>query len=835
MFLMAQPLPDVRPITPACIRDLIEKPITFPLCAIQPDGTCGCGNPECDAVGKHPLVFYRRLEWPGAPLGDCEGWGIKTGSAPDGSGIIALDADSPEAIAWIAERCGGPPQTLTVRTGRGEQYWFEAPPFRVRSSAGELAPKVDIKGYGSLVVGPGSPHKSGRRYELTRAIKPAPSPEWLLMWDGLKSKYQQDDAPTSYAGDVTGEQLEHNIENYIAYLNKAPAANQGERDIKLWPVVQKGALDLRLPTQVIIDCLREHYDHKVTPAWGDELDRKVRYKADYAKTKSTRPAKEPRPLAIQRLKDAITGRAVGGVPATATPLPRIKMGTDLGRVVTEAADSLGVDPTLFKRAGELVRIVRIDSAHSDTAHPAGTPQIRNLPQATLKVRLTETAEWYKLVLDRKSQEWDEAVSLPSDDVVSAVAQLGDWAKVPKLVGIVETPVLRPDGTILQDAGYDGATGFYFDPCGVGFPEVPQAPTQAEAGAALSALEEAFQDFPYADDAAGTVPVAALLTMLARPAIDGNVPAFVVDAATRGSGKTKIADVVSLVATGRLIGKATFPNSEEELEKILSGYARRGAALFAFDNIGADQELGGAPLDKVLTCGGSCDLRILGMNLQPTFDWRAVIFATGNNISYRGDTPRRCLVCRLESPLENPEDRSDFLHPDLLAWVKQERPHLVAAGLTILRGYIAAGRPAPDDLLPWGSFEAWSMLVPPAIVWAGGADPLLARPIEAEDVSPEKSLLQRLICTAPEGEWSVKDLLARSTERDPKAKGTGFLNPELMAVVEDLAPSSEKGDRSKKIAKQLQKWRGRVVDGKRLSSRKAGKLKQLMWIITAPSE
>jgi hypothetical protein len=277
-------------VTPECIRELIERPITFPLYGIVSENMCGCGNPECKAVGKHPLVLYRALEYPGALIGDCEGWGIKTGAAPDGSGIVALDADSEAAIAWVKEQ--GLPDTLTVRTGRGLQWWFQAPPFRVRSSSSQIYPKVDVKGFGGLVVGPGSPHKSGRRYELVTAVRPAPCPEWLLKWPELRSRSSE--TITRYPGDVSGAQLDHYKKKFIEYLESAPVAEQGERDTKLWVVVQKGALDLRLPNDVLFALVRDHYDVcKVRPPWGDELKRLVFYKADYAKTRSTRPAREP--------------------------------------------------------------------------------------------------------------------------------------------------------------------------------------------------------------------------------------------------------------------------------------------------------------------------------------------------------------------------------------------------------------------------------------------------------------------------------------------------------------------------------------------------------------
>src|SRR5262249_22615028 len=83
--------------------------------------------------------------------------------------------------------------------------------------------------------------------------------------------------------------------------------------------------------------------------------------------------------------------------------------------------------------------------------------------------------------------------------------------------------------------------------------------------------------------------------------------------------------------------------------------------------------------------------------------------------------RRVCPIRLESPLERPEERGGFRHPNLRAWVEANRPRLLAAALTILRGYCAAGRP-DQHLTPWGSFTGWSGLVP----GAGGGGGLAAR-------------------------------------------------------------------------------------------------------------
>src|SRR5262249_40599676 len=118
-----------------------------------------------------------------------------------------------------------------------------------------------------------------------------------------------------------------------------------------------------------------------------------------------------------------------------------------------------------------------------------------------------------------------------------------------------------------------------------------------------------------------------------------------------------------------------------------------------------------------------------------------------------DTARRTLHIRLESPLENPEDRADFLHGDLLSWVRSERPRLVAAALTILRAYVVAGKPDMKCKV-WGSFEGWSRLVAHACVWVGLEDPQSTR-AELESTSDSRkaalvSLMSGWARLAPHG-------------------------------------------------------------------------------------
>ena len=109
--------------------------------------------------------------------------GIVTGAV---SGVIAIDCDSPEAIAWADTHL--PPTPMITRTFRGEHRFFRHPGVPVRNAAriktgnGRLA--LDVRGDGGYVVGPTSQHPSGATYERFGAWPPIDElpvfePAWL--------------------------------------------------------------------------------------------------------------------------------------------------------------------------------------------------------------------------------------------------------------------------------------------------------------------------------------------------------------------------------------------------------------------------------------------------------------------------------------------------------------------------------------------------------------------------------------------------------------------------------------------------------------------------------
>lgn len=107
----------------------------------------------------------------------------------------------------------------------------------------------------------------------------------------------------------------------------------------------------------------------------------------------------------------------------------------------------------YQRGGQLVRVVEPAVGDVSTA-----PRIEPLPLASLREDLTKVVRFQKL--DRYGEP---IPARPADWCVRAVAARGTWPRVPVLRGVIEWPVLRPDGSLIQEPGYDAATKLLYMP------------------------------------------------------------------------------------------------------------------------------------------------------------------------------------------------------------------------------------------------------------------------------------------------------------------------------------------------------------------------------------
>ena len=87
---------------------------------------------------------------------------------------------------------------------------------------------------------------------------------------------------------------------------------------------------------------------------------------------------------------------------------------------------------------------------------------------------------------------------PPITVVRDVLAIGRW-ELPPLEGIVDVPVMRPDGSILYESGYDQITGLFLQPDPeLNIKPVPENPTSEQMKDALRILDELIHDFPFVD-------------------------------------------------------------------------------------------------------------------------------------------------------------------------------------------------------------------------------------------------------------------------------------------------------------------------------------------------
>ncbi len=241
-------------------------------------------------------------------------------------------------------------------------------------------------------------------------------------------------------------------------------------------------------------------------------------------------------------------------------------------------------------------------------------------------------------------------------------------------------------------------------------------------------------------------LSGLLTTLARPAFEGPSPLCLVDANRRGAGKSLLVDVASVILTGRRASRLPHRRGEDEIQRAINELALEGTRMVLLDNVTG--VFGSATLARALT---TWIWRDGPLELPLELSW----WVSSNGVTLDADLPRRALRIRLESEEEHPEERTDFRHPRLLVWVGENRGRILPAALTLLRAYVAAGRPA-QRLPGIGSFEEWSDLVRTAVVYHGLPDPAAARVTRSALGAPAASAELEVPATFMDG---LEELLA----------------------------------------------------------------------------
>ena len=207
---------------------------------------------------------------------------------------------------------------------------------------------------------------------------------------------------------------------------------------------------------------------------------------------------------------------------------------------------------------------------------------------------------------------------PSMAFKAVLYSIDDEDKIRPLNRVTNVPVLRPDGTVLDSPGYDTGSGIYYHPAGE-TPRVSERPAQEDAKKAAEWLLDMLCDFPFENDSDRTNYIGLLLTFVIRE-LCGCVPFALIDAPSAGTGKSLLASIAAITATGKAAALGVQLGTEEETRKNITSRLRESPPILITDNV--DSVIKSSVLAAMATAPIWED-RLLGKNLMLHLPVRAV--------------------------------------------------------------------------------------------------------------------------------------------------------------------------------------------------------------------
>ncbi len=385
-------------------------------------------------------------------------------------------------------------------------------------------------------------------------------------------------------------------------------------------------------------------------------------------------------------------------------VPYLDVGDPL-RLRDQLVTELGTGPTagVFRRADGLVVCPRVDedgyrplTDHDDPRHrddDDGPAQVRPLTGEGLAARLDGAYTPFRWVTEGSGNDAEEVrkptltpLTVPRRLVAAPDLLTG----IRDLHGVVHSPVLRPDWTVLDEPGFDESTGLLLLPlAGAGGKPVRRD------GKHVARLLDLLADFPWRTLSDRANYLAAMIGVLLLPALPSMTPPLVLlTAPVKGSGKTLLGRILLALFGGAF--RTELPSSDEELTKAAMGLlGTTTAPVILWDNVSG--VVRSSTLSS-LTTTRRYSGRPLGRSDSVTLRNDRLWVLSGNNIAIGGDMARRALWVTIDADVEKPWLRptDGFRHPDLMGHVVEHRDQLVADLLALVVEWVQAGRPGVDS-------------------------------------------------------------------------------------------------------------------------------------------
>ena len=398
--------------------------------------------------------------------------------------------------------------------------------------------------------------------------------------------------------------------------------------------------------------------------------------------------------------------------------------------------------------------------------------------------------------------------------IESTAHNGELNPLPSITGILQGPVCNERGELVNRNGYHmiGGLGFYQTGAIEGLTLPEKTILKDEAADALERVLDLLTDFGFVDPELDPLKwVAMVLTQLIRPIIDF-CPLFLVTANTSRAGKTILIDALGLICHGQRPARTGFPQNpdrrDEELGKIISGFAFEGRSLLTFDNLTDGTQVKSDELCRNTTSEMIQNRQLHSHNQLGGMNVGQYIL-NGNNISPASDTIGRSILIQVKCNDPNPGLRNSkvaFKHGALDKHIEKNRVAILRDFLTIVAAYIQNGRPETTGKSLAG-FDAWTELVCGSIRWASGLDPIHRTNEEARAFDEQSNALGSLVKNWIEmfGDLGVKtrNVFKKITVEDPDDIASGLA--EALAVLHGGTIKNEQN-----VSMTLRKFRDKKI-------------------------
>jgi hypothetical protein len=391
-------------------------------------------------------------------------------------------------------------------------------------------------------------------------------------------------------------------------------------------------------------------------------------------------------------------------------------------------------PALFQRGNTLVRLQ--DSLLT------GRSRLQTLDDDMMKYYLSECTTWVRVMLNRQGEETIDAGDTPIAVAKNILASPAwDPATFPPIRELAECPRFAADGRLLEIPGYYRREELVLrPPPGLELPPVPARPTPAEVEAAKDLLlDDLMGDFNL-DEPSRAHALCCLLEPLVRRLIAGPCPLYLFDAPTIGSGKSLLASVLQIPATGRPGEPTPAREDDAEMRKSITALLLNSPTYVLLDNV--TQLRNFASLSAMITSPSlTWHDRLLGESRTVELPIASTWEFTSNNCVMSRELHRRTILLRLNPGVEEPWRRSGFRHQDLVGWAGANRAALLHAALTLIQAWVAAGSPLGQERM--GSFEGWARTMG-GILGVNGIEGFLGNRTSLFDRDPDAARWRALV-------------------------------------------------------------------------------------------